>query len=211
MERTLGLSPDELAVLRPLTTPVKIQDFLDSLAINHEKQGETCYSPRSVLREKKAHCIEGAMLAATALWLHGERPLLMEFRVARGDQDHAVTLYKRNGHWGAISKTNHTSLRFRDPVYKTIRELALSCFHEYYLPETGTKSMRGYTRPFSMKRFGTKWITSEKDLWNIAYALHDSPHLPLIPPGSELHLRPADTMELRGGLLVEWEKTHPLT
>lgn len=211
MKKDLGLHPDELSVLRPLTTPSKIQDFLDTLAINHEKNGETCYSPRRVLLEQKAHCLEGALLAATALWLHGERPLLLELRVARGDQDHAVALYKRNGHWGAISKTNHTSLRFRDPVYRTIRELVLSYFHEYFINENGTKTLRGYTRPFSMKQFGAGWITSETDLWNIAYRLHDAPHLDIIPPGNEGHIRQADSMERRAGELIEWGTRDPRT
>ena len=211
MQEAFGLLPDEFAALRALTTPIKIQNFLDGLAINHEKENETCYSPRSVLREQKAHCIEGALLAATVLWLHGERPLLLELAVARGDQDHAVALYKRNGYWGAISKTNHTSLRFRDPIYRNVRELVLSYFHEYFIQSSGTKSLRAYTRPFSLKRFGKGWITSETDLWHIAYALHDAPHFSVIPKGSEPYIRSADTMERKGGALIEWKATHPRT
>src|SRR3989344_7323650 len=123
-----GLSPRELRILQKLTTPAKIQDFLDSLPMNHEKKGETHMSPRRVLCEKKAHCIEGALLAAVALWLHGEPPIIMNLssRLGKGDVDHVVALYKRNGYWGAISKTNHSVLRFRDPIYRTPRELALS-------------------------------------------------------------------------------------
>lgn len=205
------LTPKERSVLESLSTPPKIQDFLDRLAVNHEKRAESCMSPRNVLATRKAHCLEAALLAASALWLHGEPPILMELKAAPGDQDHAVTLYKRHGYWGAISKTNHVSLRFRDPVYKTMRELALSYFHEYFLNETGTKTLRAYTRPFSLKRFGTRWVTSEKDLWHIGYALHDAPHFPLVPEENRKFIRPADRMERKAGRIIEWPKNHPRT
>ncbi|MBI5077959.1 MAG: hypothetical protein HZB11_01145 [Candidatus Yonathbacteria bacterium] len=140
------LTEADKKILSRLNTPQKIQDFLDSLPQNHEKNGETCMSPSRVLKEKKAHCIEGAMLAATALWLSGEKPLIMSFKVSRGDEDHIVALYKKNGYWGAISKTNHAVLRFRDPIYRTTRELALSYFHEYFLGN-GKKNNEGLYSP----------------------------------------------------------------
>ena len=119
-----GLSKKELVVFKKLNTPIKIQNFLDKIPMNWEKRGETYMSPRRALRAQNMHCLEGAVFAATALWLQGEKPLLLDLK-ANGDDDHVVALYKRNGYWGAISKTNHAALRFRDPVYKTIRELAL--------------------------------------------------------------------------------------
>lgn len=206
-----GLTSDELAVLRSLSSPQRVQDFLDTLAINHEKREETCMSPRRVLETRKAHCLEGALLAAVAFKLQGERPLLMELKATNEDQDHAVALYRVNGHWGAVSKTNHTSLRFRDPVYRTIRELALSYFHEYFVNATGKKTLRGFTQPFSLGRFGTKWITSDQDLWHIAYALQDAPETPIIPSGNHRHVRAADRMERRAGRLIEWRKADPRT
>ncbi len=121
-----GLTKAEERVLRELNTPSKIQDFLNGLAINHEKKGETYLSPRRVLVERKAHCLEGALLAATALWIAGQKPLLMDLRTLENDDDHVVALYRTNGYWGAISKTNHSVLRFRDPIYRTLRELTLS-------------------------------------------------------------------------------------
>ena len=211
MKPSFGLAPRELVTLRKLSTPGKVQDFLDTLAVNHEKRGESCMSPRRVLRERKAHCLEAALLASTAFRLHGERGLILELKAARGDQDHAIALYKRNGYWGAVSKTNHTSLRFRDPVYKTVRELVLSYFHEYFVNATGTKTLRGYTRPFSVARFGTLWITSERDQWKIAFALQDAPHLKIVPEGNERYIRKADRMERKAGRLIEWEKSHPRT
>jgi len=201
-----GLSKKELAVLQKLTTPCKIQDFLDTLPINHLKKGATCYSPRQVLREKKAHCIEGALLAATALWLHGEPPLLLDLKATRDDYDHVVALYKKNGYWGALSKTNYPVLRFRDPIYRTVRELALSYFHEYLLPKTGRKTLCSYSRPFSLKRFGTNWITLEEGAWDIACALDDSRHYPLVPKKNTRFLRKASPLESKAGDLIEWSK-----
>jgi len=207
----LPFSPAERALIAPLTTPAKIQDFLDHLAINHEKRGETCMSPRRVLEERKAHCLEGALLAASILWNNGERPLLMELHSTDADDDHAVALYKRGGLWGAISKTNHATLRFRDPVYRTTRELALSYFHEYFVNATGEKVLRSYTRPFSLKQFGTTWITTSDDVWDIAYALQDRPQIPLVPKANEPHLRAADRLERRAGSIIEWPRRHPRT
>ena len=201
-----GLTPKELTFLKRLSSPEKIQDYLDSLAINHEKQGDTCRSPRLVMREKKAHCIEGALLAATALWLQGQEPLLMDLRTTRDDMDHVVALFKKKGYWGAISKTNHAVLRYRDPLYRTPRELALSYFHEYFLPKTGEKTLRHYSRPFSLKRFGIDWIVSEENLWNIPVALDDSPHYPLIAKGLTRSLRKASFLERKASGIAEWPK-----
>lgn len=168
-------------------------------------------SPRAALREKKAHCLEGALVAAVALWIHGEKPLLLDLK-AEGDDDHVVALYRRNDCWGAISKTNHSTLRFRDPVYKTIRELVLSYFHEYFNDKNGKKALRSYSaHPFNVKRLGTKWITSGEDLQYIAQAIDDAPHKNLFPEKNIRFLRAADSMERRASNLVEWKKNHPRT
>src|SRR2546421_7423674 len=121
----LGLTPAEFAVLRRLDTPQKIQRFLHGLGQNFELDGDSCQPVGEVLRTRRAHCIEGAMLAACALWVHGEPPLLLDMRAER-DYDHVVALFRRHGRWGAISKTNGVGLRWRDPVYRTLRELAIS-------------------------------------------------------------------------------------
>lgn len=200
-----GLNLDELSLLRSLSSPIKIQDYLDSLPINFEKRGETYYSPRKVMREQKAHCFEGALLAATALWIAGEKPLLLDLKSGPGDSDHVVALYKRNGYWGAISKTNHATLRFRDPVYKNVRELAASYFHEYFLNKTGIKTLKSYAGPFSLQKHGTNWITSEEDLDYLVEALDDSPHFALFPSENERYVRKADSMERAAGALTEWK------
>ncbi|MFA6254205.1 MAG: hypothetical protein WC640_03085 [Candidatus Paceibacterota bacterium] len=207
-----GLDKKELAILKKLTTPIKIQNFLDSIPRNGEKKGETYMSPRRVLRDKKAHCFEGALLAALALWLHGEPPLVFDLKANKNDEDHVLALYKRNGYWGAISKTNHATLRFRDPVYKTLRELALSYFHEYFENKQGKKTLRRHsTRPFDLRRWRDNWITNEEDLIDLINAIEDAPHTDLFPKANLRLLRRADKMELRAGRLIEWAKTNPRT
>ncbi|MFZ2500548.1 MAG: hypothetical protein WAW90_01000 [Minisyncoccia bacterium] len=208
-----GLTREEYATLAKLSTPIKIQDFLDALPMNLEKSGDTHRSPRQVLAEQKAHCIEGAMFAATALWIAGESPLIMNLssRLGRGDVDHVVALYKRNGYFGAISKTNHAVLRFRDPIYRTLRELALSYFHEWFLNETCEKTLECYSKPLDMRRFGTSWITTGKDLWEVADALSVAKHYNLVPKGNWRYVRKAGALELKAGSIIEWEKSDPRT
>lgn len=198
------LSNRDFKILSSLNTPNKIQDFLDTLSQNHERGGETCMSPALVLRKKKAHCIEGAMLAGVALWLHGEKPLVMSLKVSRGDFDHIVALYKKNGYWGAISKTNHAVLRFRDPMYRTIRELAMSYFHEYFINKSGVKTMQGYSRPINLKRFGTRWVSSNDDLWDIGNTIFNMPHISVVPKENKKYLRNAHRVERVAASIKEW-------
>ncbi len=202
------LTQQETKLFQKLSTPEKIQDFLDTLPFNFEKRGETHMSPRWALGAKKAHCIEGALIAAAALWVHGEQPLLLDLIAKRPDDDHVVALYKKNGYWGAISKTNHACLRFRDPLYKNVRELALSYFHEWFMNDTGEKTLRSYSTPLNLKKFGGDWITSEKELWWLDKELNTLPHHTLIPKGNERFVRKADSIEIRAGKIVEWNKTN---
>lgn len=212
-----GLTPEEYKKLSRLSSPIKIQDFLDSLPMNWEKKGDTHMSPRRVLHEGKAHCIEGALLAATALWINGEPPLIMNIspRMWKGDDDHVVALYKRGNRWGAISKTNHSTIRFRDPIYRTLRELVLSYFHEWFINKTGEKVLECYSKPLDLRTVkhsvfysSTDWITTEKDLWYIADALGERKHYFLIPKGNWRHIRKADSMELKAGKLIEWPSSN---
>jgi hypothetical protein len=194
----------ELAVLKKLTTPSKVQDFIDSIPFNFEKKEETCYSPLMALRNNTAYCLEGAMLAAAAFWSQGKKPLLLDLRTNMTDVDHVVALFKEDGLWGAISKTNHSVLRYRDPIYKTVRELALSYFNEYFL-NNGKKTLRTYSAPFDLKQFGKEWIVSEKPLWHIPEALDRSKHFSLISPKAIRRLRLADKIEIQTGKIVEWK------
>lgn len=207
-----GLTKREYETLAKLRSPIAIQDFLDALPMNWEKKGETLYSPRGVLKNKKAHCFEGALLAAAALWIYGEPPLIMNLssRLNSGDQDHVVALYKRGGRWGAIGKTNHATIRFRDPVYKTLHELALSYFHEWFLNTTGEKTLECYSLPLNLSR-NPSWVAAEYNLWSFDEALASRKHYFLLPKGNWRFVRGADPMELSAGRLLEWPKSDPRT
>ncbi len=202
----LNLSKKELTTLKKLKDPSKIQDFLNTLPFNFEEKGETYMSPRRVLLEKKAHCFEGALLASLALWTQGFEPLILDLKTTSDDQDHVVALYKKNGYWGAISKTNHAVLRFRDPIYKNIRELALSYFHEYFLNKNGKKTLVSYSKPFNLKKFGTGWLTDREELWHLVEALDNSPHFPFVPKINKKFIRKADPVERKMGSITEWKK-----
>jgi hypothetical protein len=154
--------------------------------------------------------MEGALLAAAALLFHGHTPWLMDLKTSEGD-DHIIALYKINGYWGAISKTNHATLRFRDPIYATMHELALSYFHEYFNNTSGKKILESYSKPFNLNKYGTSWITSDESLLHIADAIDDSLHYELIPEENKKHIRKADRIEKRAGELIEWEKSDPRT
>lgn len=194
--------------LKKLKTPILIQNYLDTLPINWEKGGQTYMSPLRVLRENKAHCLEGALVAALALSLQGDKPLLLDLKTVNGD-DHVVALYRVNGLWGAISKTNHATLRFRDPIYRNVRELALSYFHEYFENKTGKKILQSYSRPFNLNHYKRDWISNEKNLFHLANAIDTSPHYKLYPPKNKKFIRPADTTERKAGKIIEWPRVNP--
>ncbi len=165
----------EKRLLKSLSTPWKIQEFLNSLPYNIEPDGDTCRSPRRVMRDRTAHCFEAALFAAAALRTNGWPPLILDL-VAVRDTDHVIAVFKMNGSWGAIAQSNYSGLRFREPIYQTIRELAVSYFEDYYNPQ-GEKTLRQYSRPVNLSRFDSMgWMTAEEDLWAIAEYLVDIPH-----------------------------------
>jgi hypothetical protein len=197
------LERPEFRPLRTLSSPRRVQDYLDTIPINHERRGETCSSPLVTLRRRSAHCMEGALVAALALWMHGEPPLIMDLKTSPDDVDHLVVLYKVGRHWGGISKTNHAVLRFREPIYRDLRELAASYFHEYFLHD-GRKTLRAYSEPFDLRGYDGDWITGEDDLWDLERAIDRSPHTPLLTRAQIARLRRADAIEIRAGKLIEW-------
>lgn len=199
----LGLTPAEFAVLRRLDSPAKIQAFLNGLKQNFEPHGDTCNSVRTVLRERRAHCIEGALVAAAALWVHGERPLLMDLQAVR-DFDHVVALYRRRGCWGALSKTNGAGIRWRDPVYRTLRELAMSWFHEY-TNKRHHKTLRTYSVPLDLRRVDPAvWVTAEKGAWSLVDVLEGLRHFRLVSRPQEKLLMRRDAFERRVGTLAQY-------
>jgi hypothetical protein len=202
-----GLTREERSLFSRLDAPGKIQDFLNAIPINREPEGDTCLSPRRVLRERRAHCIEGAMLAAAILRHHGERPLIVDMEGAAWDEDHVIAVFQKRGHWGAISKTNHYSLRYREPVYRTIRELIMSYFHEYTPLDNDRKSLRAYSNPIDLSRFDRRgWLTDEQDVWYVPEYLVEAKHFPILDRGQIASLRRADPIEVRAAELEEWPK-----
>ena len=202
-----NLNEKELKIFKSLNTPKKIQDFLNKIPINFEEKGDTSLSPRRVLKENKAHCMEGAMLAALALRINGEKPLVIDLTANAKDFDHVVCVFKRKGKWGAIGKTNHAVLRYREPIYRDIRELVMSFFHEYF-DDNGKKNLRSYSLPVDLSRFDSiNWMTSEKDVWEIPDYLAKVKHYPILTRSQIARLRKADKIEIEAGKLTEWKKS----
>ena len=191
----------ELRILGRLDTPFKIQRFLDhEIGYNKEPNGATCYSPRLVLRHGVAHCMEGALAAAAALRMHGRPPLLVDLEAVR-DDDHVLAVFRDRGCWGAIAKSNFAGLRFREPVYRTLRELVMSYFEHYYNLR-GEKTLRKYSRPVNLKRFDkTRWMTAEEDVWAIPEHLCVIPHIPVFARGVERRLNRMDKRLFAAGLV----------
>ncbi|MBI5002873.1 hypothetical protein HZC31_05780 [Candidatus Woesearchaeota archaeon] len=207
-----GLNQDEINLFRKYDTPQKIQDLIDTIPINFEASGEdTFFSPREVLKQNRAHCIEAACLAAAILQFHGQPPLIVDLTAVKSDEDHVIAVFKQHGHWGAISKTNHAVLRYREPVYKTIRELVMSYFHEYIKNETKKKTLRSYTNPINLKQFNAKnWITDEEYIGYIVDKIDATKHFPILSRKQIATLRRADDIEIKSGKIHEWRgKHHP--
>ena len=174
---TFGMTPDHLRTLRSLKTPARIQKFIDGIQYQY---ANTAWSPQRVLRERKGHCLEGALLAAAALRVNGYAPLLMDLEAVH-DDDHVLAIYREGGFWGSIAKSNFAGLRFRAPVYRTLRELALSYFEDYYNLR-GERTLRAYSIPVDLARLDHRhWMTSEEDVWCVPELLIAARHYPLAP------------------------------
>ena len=200
-----GFTAKEKALIKSLNTPAKVQDFLNSLAFNFEENGETLRSPLFVLRAQKAHCFEGALLGAYILQTHGYKPLILHLKTIKGDYDHVVALFRVGGLWGALSKTNHAVLRYREPVYKDIRELVMSYFHEYFL-DIGVKTLRQYSKPLDLSTFEKGWEVMSGDLWGIDEELDKIKHYDIAPRKVFKNLRKAEKIEIQAGKIVEYKK-----
>ncbi|HSS46792.1 MAG TPA: hypothetical protein VLL03_05195 [Burkholderiales bacterium] len=199
----LDLSQREFDTLKRLRTPHKIQEYLNGIKANFEPHGDTVLSVREVLKQRRAHCIEGALLAACALWIQGEPPLLLDLKAVH-DYDHVVALFRRGGCWGAISKTNHPQLRHRDAVYRSLRELAISYFHEY-TNKKGRQTLRQYSRAFDLRKVDPKlWVTNGDDCWEVADILDEIHHYPLITAKQTRLLHRRDAIERKAGKLLQY-------
>jgi hypothetical protein len=197
-----GFTPLELRQLRALKTPVGIQKFLDELPYN---LNYTARSPQRVLRDRTASCLEGAIFAAAALRILGFPPLILDLEADR-DTDHVIAVFKMHGSWGAIAKSNFTGCRYREPVYRTLRELAMSFFNIYFNLR-GERTLRRYSRPVDLTRFdGENWMTTEKPIWFIAEYLCEIPHTPLLTPTMEKSLTRVDSRTRLGEMIGHRKK-----
>jgi hypothetical protein len=192
----------EIAFLKKLNTPAKVQDYLNSLKFNFEKNGKSTFrSPLLTMRAGSAHCLEGATLAAYILSLHGHPPLVVHLEATSRDYDHVIAPFRVRGFWGALSKTNHSVLRYREPVYRDLRELVMSYFHEYFL-KSGAKTLRRYSAPLNLNTFEPNWTTALEHLWGIDEALDEIKHYDIAPEETIKSLRKAEKIEIEAGEIV---------
>jgi len=197
MYRFSGFSSVELRKLRALKTPLGIQRFLDELPYN---LSYTACSPGKVLHDRTASCLEGGIFAAAALRVLGFPPLIFDLEAER-DTDHVVAIFKVRGHWGAVAKSNFTGCRYREPVYRSLRELAMSYFNIYFNMRF-ERTLRRYSRPVNLARFDHRnWMTTEKPVWLIAEYLCEIPHIRLLTSSMEKNLTRVDPRSVRGEML----------
>ena len=202
----LAFTKKETTLMQKLDTPAKVQDFLNTFKFNFEEKGETLKSPIMILRKGNAHCVEGALLGAYILSLHGFLPLILHLQTTKDDFDHVISPFKQYGLWGALSKTNHAVLRYREPVYKDIHELVMSYFHEYFLNKNGKKTLRRYSKPLNLNIFGKNWAVAENDLWQIDKTLDKIKHYNIMPKIVSKNLRKAEKTEIKAGKIVQFKK-----
>lgn len=199
----LGLPPDQAALLAGLQTAERIQDFINALSWNYESEGPTAAAVVTAMNRGSAHCIEAALIAACALRLAGRPPLLVDFGAARGDVDHVVAVFRRRGLWGAISKSNSPYLRHRDPIHRSLRELAISYFPQYV--KARRKTLRSYSVPIDLRRHAPAlWITRQGFCREIVDALTGARHYSIAPAAAVDDLRPIDPIEARANTLRDY-------
>ncbi|MGA2821535.1 MAG: transglutaminase domain-containing protein [Anaerolineales bacterium] len=192
-----ALSPGERVRLAKLNTPFKIQSFIDDIPYSPE---ERYRSPLSVLRDRRAHCFDGALLGATLLRSLGHPPRVLEM-LPENDDDHMLAVFKLDGLWGAVAKSNFVGLRYREPIFRTLRELVLSYFEDFF-NVLGQKSLRGYTYPMNLGPWDRlKWMTSDEHLEEIAEHVAHLRKVSLLTPRMARALSPVDPLSLRAGLL----------
>jgi hypothetical protein len=190
-------TPDEIKFLKTLNNPDKIQGFLDAIEYNPVYE---CRSPRWVIRKRSAHCFEGALFAAAVLQFHGYKPVIVDLK-AYNDDDHVITIFKEDGHWGAVAKSNFTSLRFREPVYRSLRELVMSYF-DFYFNTVGDKSLRSYSIPLDLTVYNPRhWATTDEDLEYIGDKLEEIRHFQVINEKMIKNLKRASDIMLQAGML----------
>jgi len=193
------LSKTELELVETLTSPLEIQNYLDSLPYVGEELNR---SPLMVIRDRQCHCLDGGILAALALRRLGYPPLILDLvPEPNTDDDHVLTIFNRNGCYGAVAKSNFVGLRYREPVYRSLRELVMSYFEQFYNID-GIKTLRGYTRPLDLSRFDRfEWATRETGVGKIVKALYRRQPIPVIDSTQVASLSPVDRRSYEAGML----------
>jgi hypothetical protein len=187
----------EIDFLKTLSYPDKIQSFLDNIEYNPNYE---CRSPRWVIRKRSAHCFEGALFSAAALSFIGFKPLIVDMK-SFNDDDHVIAVYKIDNHWGSVAKSNFTSLRSREPVYRSLRELIMSYF-DFYFNSNGDKSLRSYSLPLDLNIYNSRhWATTDEDLEYIGDKLESITHFPVINKKMIENLKRASETMIKAGLL----------
>ena len=190
-------STEESRLLKTLNNPDKIQGFLDSIDYNPNYE---CRSPRWVIRKRSAHCMEGALFAAAALEFIGYKPMIVDM-LAENDDDHVIAVFKEDGHWGAVAKSNFTTLRYREPVYRSVRELIMSYF-DFFFNVDGFKSLRSYSLPFDLGFYESRhWKTTDDDLEYIGDKIESLKHFPVITGNMQKRLYKASKVVVNAGLM----------
>src|SRR6267154_1842676 len=160
-----SFTPSELRKLRGMKDPHGIQKFLDDAPYH---LADTAWSPRRVLAEETAHCLEGAIFAAAALRANGYPPLLLDFE-AEHDTDHVIAIFREKECWGAVAKSTYTGCRWREPIHRKLRELSLFYFNTYVILWR-ERTLRGFSVPVNLKRFFChNRATTEKPVWFLVY------------------------------------------
>ncbi len=193
-----SLTAGERGILSGLSTPARIQAFLD----NTPYSTDAFYRcPLRVLREGTAHCFDGALFAAAAFRRIGLPPLIIDMLPNDRDDEHLLAVYKIADHWGAVGKSNFVGLRFREPVYRNLRELVMSYFEQFY-NRAGEKTLRGYTVPLNLTTFDSlNWMTSDEHLQEIAARIDGIQRRPLLTRSMIARLSRLDERSIESGLL----------
>ena len=193
----ISWTSEEKEFLNGFSTPWDIQVYLDSIEYNPNYE---CRSPRWVIRKRSAHCFEGALFAAAALHFIGYKPLIVDMK-AFNDDDHVIAVFREDGYWGAVAKSNFTSLRFREPVYRTLRELIMSYF-DFFFNINGEKSLRSYSLPLDLTSFNKmNWATTDEDLEYIGDKIESLYHFPVVSEKMIKKLSTASESVIKAGLL----------
>ncbi len=192
------LTEEERASLASLTTPRKIQDFLDTVAYEAEYFNR---APLRVLRERRGHCLDGGIFAAAALRRLGYPPLILDLvPEPLMDDDHVLAVFQKNDAYGAIAKSNFSGLRYREPVFRTVRELVMSYFEDYFNAH-GRKTLRGYTRLLDLTHYDRlDWEVNDAACDRIEKRLQGMRHSTLLTPAMIRELTPVDPRRLEAGL-----------